>query len=138
MSEFEFNLDRGKRLLTVVMRGFWDARIYQAYDAQLRLELAALNRLPAPRACLVDAREFAIQCQEVADMMREGVQKRLHLYPERTVRLVSRAISRSQAARMTSVTNQRVFETLETAIDWLFSDAPQPNGASTDGTAAAA
>ena len=31
MSEFEFNLDRGKRLLTVVMRGFWDVRIYQAY-----------------------------------------------------------------------------------------------------------
>lgn len=137
MAEFEFDLDRSRRLLTVVMRGFWDAHIYSAYDAQLRLELAALSRLPAPRACLVDAREFAIQSQQMADLLREGVEKRLPLYPERTVRLVSRAISRGQAARMTNVTNQRVFDALEPAMDWLFGDNAQADSISMGGTAAA-
>ena len=137
MSEFEFNLDRGKRLLTVVMRGFWDTSIYQAYDAQMRLELSTLGRLPAPRACLVDARDFDIQSRQLADMLRDGVEKRLHLYPERTVRLVSSAIARGQAGRMANVANQRVFDSLEPAMDWLFSDA-QADCASTGGTAAAA
>jgi len=137
VSEFEFNLDRDQRLLTVTIHGFWDVPIYRAYDARLRVELAGLKRLPAPRACLVDARDFAIQSMEVANLMREGVTERLALYPERTVRLVARAISHAQAARMINHPGHRVFDDLEPAMDWLFSDAPADR-APTGGTAAAA
>lgn len=119
MSEFEFDLDREKRLLTVVMHGFWNAQTCCAYDAQMRAQLAALGRLPAPRACLVDARDFAIQSKEVADLLQDGVAKRLSLYPERTVRLVSRAISRGQAARMTNDPSHRVYDSIDEALGWL-------------------
>jgi len=46
VSEFEFSLDRERRLLTVAIHGFWDVQIYRAYDARLRVELAGLKRLP--------------------------------------------------------------------------------------------
>jgi len=116
---FEFALDRNRRLLTVVMRGFWDVATYRAYDAQLRAQLTELSRLPTPRACLVDARDFEIQSMEVAEMMRDGVAQRLPLYPERTARLVARAISRGQAGRMTNDPKHRVFDALGPAMDWL-------------------
>ena len=138
VSEFEFSLDRERRLLTVAIHGFWDVQIYRAYDARLRVELAGLKRLPPPRACMVDARDFAIQSMEVANLMREGVTERLALYPERTARLVSRAISHAQAARMTNDVGHRVFDALEPAMDWLFGTEVQPACASTGGAAAAA
>jgi hypothetical protein len=133
VSEFEFNLDGKRRLLTVTIRGFWDVQIYRAYDAQLRAELSGLKRLPAPRACLVDARDFAIQSMEVASLMRDGVAERLSLYPERTARLVSRAISHTQAARMTNEVGHRVFDTIEPAVDWLLGKDSQPTCASAGG-----
>jgi len=136
VSEFEFNLDRDRRLLTVAIRGFWDVQIYRAYDVRLRVELAALKRLPAPRACLVDARDFAIQSMEVAGLMREGVTERLPLYPERTARLVSRAISHAQAARMTNDVGHRVFDDIESAMDWLLGKDSQPGCASAVGAVA--
>ena len=136
MTEFEFSLDPGRRLLTVVVRGFWDAHIYRAYDAQLRAELTELRRLPAPRACLVDCRDFAVQTMEIANMMRDGVADRLSLYPERTARLVARAISRGQAARMTSDSSHHVFEDVEPAMDWLLGADSAPIGVLAGATAA--
>ena len=130
VSEFEFSLDRDRRLLTVAIHGFWDVQIYRAYDARLRVELAGLKRLPPPRACMVDARDFAIQSMEVANLMREGVAERLPLYPERTARLVSRAISHTQAARMTNDVGHRVFDDIEPAMDWLLGQDSQPGQAS--------
>jgi len=126
MSRFEFKLDRGRRLLTVTVRGFWDVQIYRAYDAQIRAELAALRQLPAPQACLIDAREFAVQSREVADLLRDGLAKRLPLYPERTVRLVSSAITRGQASRMTNDPTHQVFDAIEPAMEWLLSNKSQP------------
>jgi len=119
VQKFEIVLDTHRRLLTVTLRGFWDVQTYRAYDAELTAQLARLNQIRAAKACLVDAREFAVQSKEVADLMMEGVAKRLPLYPERTARLVSCAISRSQAARMANTTNQRVFESPADALDWL-------------------
>jgi hypothetical protein len=130
VSEFEFSLDRDRRLLTVAIRGFWDVQIYRAYDARLRVELAGLKRLPAPRACLVDARDFAIQSMEIANLMREGVTERLALYPERTVRLVARAISHAQAARMINHAGHRVFDDIGPAMDWLLGKDSEPGCAS--------
>jgi hypothetical protein len=136
VSEFEFNLDRDRRLLTVTIHGFGEVQIYRAYDARLRVELAGLKRLPAPRACLVDARDFAIQSMEVANLMREGVTERLALYPERTVRLVARAISHAQAARMINHVGHRVFDDIEPAMDWLLGRDSQPGYASAGGAVA--
>ncbi|HWI85847.1 MAG TPA: hypothetical protein VNT42_05920, partial [Sphingomonas sp.] len=117
--KFELSLDMTRRLLTVVMRGFWDAQVYKDYDEQLTAQLRRVRLLGPPMSCLVDASEFAIQSKEIADLMREGIAKRLHLYPSRTARLVSCAISRGQAARMTSATSHRVFDSREAACEWL-------------------
>ena len=119
MPKFEIILDPHQRLLTVTLRGFWDAQTYRDYDAEVTAQLRRLSQLKPAKACLVDAREFAVQSKEVADLMIEGVAKRLPLYPERTARIVSCAISRSQAARMANTTDQRVFESVEEALDWL-------------------
>ena len=119
MSKFEIVLDPHRRLLTVTLRGFWDVQTYRDYDVEVTAQLRRLNQLKTAKACLVDAREFSIQSKEVADLMIEGVARRLPLYPERTARLVSCAISRSQAARMANTTDQRVYETIDDALDWL-------------------
>lgn len=119
MSKFEIVLDAHRRLLTVTLRGFWDVSTYRDYDAELTGQLRRLNQVKAAKACLVDAREFAIQSKEVADLMIEGVAQRLPLYPERTARIVSCAISRSQAARMGKTSDQRVYDSVDEALDWL-------------------
>jgi len=119
VSKFEIVLDPHKRLLTVTLRGFWDVQTYRDYDAEVTAQLRRVSQLKAAKACLVDAREFAVQAKEVADLMMEGVARRLPLYPERTARLVSCAISRGQASRMAKTTEQRVYETIDEALDWL-------------------
>lgn len=133
MDAFEFHIDEPNRLLTVVMRGFWDMPTYRAYDTQIAGQLAALNRLPAPRACLVDARSFSVQPQDVAEAILEGFERRLPLYPPRTARVVGSAIGRSQAVRITRAAGHGVFTTLDEAMAWLRAD-----GASSDGKANAA
>lgn len=119
MSKFEFTLDPGRRLLTIVLHGFWTVQDYEAYSAQLTTHLMQLRQFTARQACLVDARDFAVQSKEVADCMRHGIAKRLSLYPERTARVISCAISRQQAARMTDSCGHGVFESTEQALDWL-------------------
>jgi len=119
VSKFEIILDPHRRLLTVTLRGFWDVQTYCDYDAEVTAQLRRLNQLKAAKACLVDAREFSIQSKEVADLMVEGVAKRLSFYPERTARVVSCAISHSQAARMGKSSDQRVYDSVDEALDWL-------------------
>lgn len=123
MKAFEFQIDKDQRLLTVVLRGFWDIPTYFAYDLQVTEHLKALNRLPPPRSCLVDAREFLVQPQDVADGMSHGLAQRLPLYPPRTARVVGFAICRSQAVRMTSMTEHGVFTAIEPAMAWLSEDS---------------
>lgn len=117
--DFEFELDPTKRLLTIRLRGFWDMATVERYGEALPNHLRQLRRLPPPRACLVDAREFAIQGKATADRQVEIVTAALPLYPERTARVVSGAISHKQAARMSNSASHRVFDQIESALSWL-------------------
>jgi hypothetical protein len=119
---FAFHLDPHRSLLTVVMRGFWDLPTYLAYDAQISEQLKILGHLPPPRGCLIDAREFAVQSQELMNQMIEGLHRRLPLYPERTARVVTSAVARSQATRVGNAVGQGVFSTIEAATAWLMEE----------------
>lgn len=118
-ADFEFELDTPKRLLTIRLHGFWDMPTVEGYGEALPHHLRQLRRLPPPRACLVDARDFAIQARAVADRQAEIVTEALPLYPERTARVVSSAISHKQAARMSASSSHRVFDGIEPALSWL-------------------
>jgi hypothetical protein len=119
MDPFEFELDMAKRLLIIRLHGFWDLPAVERYAEALTHHLRRLRQLPAPRACLVDARDFAIQGRAIADRQVEIVTAALPLYPERTARVVSSAISHKQAARMSTSPSHRVFDQIEPALSWL-------------------
>jgi len=123
---FAFHIDPHRSLLTVVLCGFWDLPTYLAYDAQISEYLKILGHLSSPRGCLIDAREFAVQSQKVMNTMIEGLHRRLPLYPERTARVVTTAVARSQALRVGNEVGQGLFSTIEAATAWLMEEGSPP------------
>ena len=126
MDAFAFHMDPHRSLLTVVMRGYWDLPTYLVYDVLISEQLKMLSRMPPPRGCLIDAREFAVQSQELMNRMIEGLHRRLPLYPERTARVVTSAVARSQALRVGNAVGQNLFSTIEAATAWLMEEGPPP------------
>ncbi|MBW8744094.1 MAG: hypothetical protein JF628_07075 [Sphingomonas sp.] len=119
MPDFEFDLDAPQGLLTVRLLGFWNVETVARYGQELAAHLQKLAQLRPPRACLVDARSFAIQTKEVAERQVQIVGSLLPLYPERTARVVGSAIARQQASRMATNSSHRVFDSIDDALQWL-------------------
>ncbi|WP_375428578.1 hypothetical protein [uncultured Sphingomonas sp.] len=120
--QFIITTDPAKKLVHVVMKGFWISETVFAYDREIR---AAADRMAAaghPRhelLALVDAREAGVQTGELIFAYRErfGAPAR---QPRRVATIVSSALFKRQVERI-AIPNQRIFDNEVDAMRWLLS-----------------
>lgn len=67
---FTIEVDRPNTMLMITAHGFWSADTVRAFLAAERSEIASLGVHPRELLILFDASHFAVQSQEVIDMLR--------------------------------------------------------------------
>ena len=121
---FTIDTDVGRRLIKIVMRGFWDEATIAAYDKALRVAGAQLMTdarcAVGDLIALVDARDLGAQSQNLLTEFKsrfDPPERR----PRRTATLVSSALLKRQVERI-SPDSQRVFGSEREAMEWLLAD----------------
>ena len=120
MKPFEISVDSPRRLLTMRMRGFWDAATFDAFAGEFSSALKELHRMGGCEMALVDGSEFAVQSREIlgrfADIMRENER----YLAKRTASVIPTELNRMQAARVGESLARRDFRSRAEAEAWLF------------------
>ena len=121
---YELKLDPKRRYLEIVLRGYWDEKVMDAYEREEAAAFEALDRLGHPTFCLADLSELPPQAKEIVERRI----KRLHSpdakIPSRMAIIASGAILKLQSDRMipTENTEKNIFASREDAEAWLFGE----------------
>lgn len=117
--EYSVDFDPSKRSIRIALRGHWSPEVAKRYDREFR---EAIREMPAGGCPLgqqlvyLDAREFAVQSQEVLVIL-ERLSNDPATAAKRTAVVASSALLTMQAHRV--VPNFRVFSDPQTALEWL-------------------
>ena len=122
MKAFEVSADISRRLLSITMRGFWDAATFDAFAVEFEKTLQTLHRAGGCDAAIVDGREFAVQSRDILGRFGEIMQKNGPYLAKRTASIVPAELNRMQAARVTESLTRLDFTNMEDAVAWLFGD----------------
>lgn len=99
-----------RRLVRVVMRGFWTPATVVAYDAEARRAGARMIAAGVPRheiLALVDIRELVVQAQDQIALYKQ-LQGAADRQPGRIATILSSALLRRQVERV-DLPNRRIF-----------------------------
>jgi hypothetical protein len=122
LAPFEFAVDRPRRFLTVIKRGYWDRPTFDRFAERFREALRLMRAGGGCRHCLVDAGEFAVQSTEISDALQQLVTSFDPACPARMAGIASSSLGRLQAGRHGATGTRRVFATRAEAEAWLFED----------------
>ena len=123
-ANFTITMEPEKRLLRISIRGYWDETIVNAYDDKIREAGALMVSAGCPRnriLTLVDARGANVQSQELLEEYRKRFNQ-AYRQPERSATVVSSVLFKLQVERV-ALPNQRIFQDLDGALEWLLTDA---------------
>lgn len=121
LPSFDVREEPGRRLLHVVLRGFWDGGVMDEYMEKVRAAIGKLRRTGGCRYVLIDMVDFPIQSKAIAEGHAENLRALKRVGDARVALVMQSALSRLQAARVASDTGQRCFGTEAEARAWLFS-----------------
>ena len=113
-------VDPARRLMRVVLRGFWDAATLDAYDRDIRAAGDHMTAAGCPRSeilALVDARDMTAQAQNLVAEYKDRFSDPSR-QPRRLATLVASALVTRQVNRV-DLPNQRLFADEAEALTWL-------------------
>lgn len=119
---FDLRCTPERRYLEMTLRGIWDDAIF---DAFARCYLTA-NRTMAPHGgvaySLVDASTFGVQTSDITERFPALVHQIAPSPERRAAMVVPTLVNKVQARHAGDLVNARYFRTVESAVDWLFSN----------------
>lgn len=127
MSMYELKLDLKRRCVEIVMRGYWDEKVMDAYEREEAAAFEVLDRLGPPTFCLSDVSELPPQAKEIVERHIKRIHSPLTKVPSRMATIASSAIVKLQSERVvpTDRTDRRTFTSREEAEAWLFGEGNQ-------------
>ena len=119
---YEVKLDLKRRCVEIVLRGYWDEKVMDAYEREEAAAFEALDRLGPPTFCLSDVSELPPQAKEIVERHLTRIQSPLTKVPSRMATVASSAIVKLQSERIvpTDRTARKTFASREEAEAWLF------------------
>ncbi|HJQ18020.1 MAG TPA: hypothetical protein VJ859_13600 [Allosphingosinicella sp.] len=122
MSMYEVKLDLKRRCVEIMLRGYWDEKVMDAYEREETAAFEALDRLGPPTFCLSDVSELPPQAKEIVERHVKRIQSPLTKMPSRMATVASSAIVKLQSERVvpTDRTERKTFASREEAEAWLF------------------
>ncbi|HJQ18017.1 MAG TPA: hypothetical protein VJ859_13585 [Allosphingosinicella sp.] len=127
MPMYELKLDPKRRCLEIVLRGYWDEKVMDAFEREETDALEALARLSPPTLCLVDLSQFPPQARNIVDRHTNRLSSPEAKIAARTAVIVPGAIVKMQAHRIipTDGNERRMFGSRAEAEAWLFGEGDQ-------------
>lgn len=122
---FEITADHERRLLRIVMHGFWDTEIMTAYSKAVREKLGELRRTVGCGYILINMVDYPIQSKEVAEGHAANLRIVKGRGEARVALVMQSALSKLQAARVAFDTGHSTFHSDAEALAWLFPE-PRP------------
>ena len=119
MTDFDIAIDADRHFMHLVLRGYWDMGMFDAFARAFRKALQDLGRTGGARYALVDARDFAVQSVEIAGKFGALIAESYADAMPRTATLTATTLNKLQADRA-GVQNARYFTDLAAAEAWLF------------------
>ena len=122
MSMYEVKLNLKRRYVEIVLRGYWDEKVMDAYEREEAAAFEALDRLGPPTFCLSDVSELPPQAKEIVERHVKRIHSPLTKVPSRMATIAPSAIVKLQSERIvpTDRTKRRTFASREEAEAWLF------------------
>ncbi len=102
--------------------GEWDDATFERYAADYRAAIEQLRTHGEISHSLVDASDFGLQPQNVAERFPALIQATSHCPEQRSACVVPTLVNRVQARQGGDILNARYFRSIEDAADWLFSN----------------
>lgn len=120
---FTIAIDPIDGLIEVTMIGLWNADIFHEYEIALRREVRAMRARPVPPIrALFDARDLDVQSPQMIDRFKSMAQE-LDGALSRVALVITRALQKMQASRVSPAGRQGVFADIGDARAWL-AEAP--------------
>ena len=120
MDAYSVTTDMRRRLLHIVMRGYWSQATFDTFATDY---VAALNKMKASGGldiCLVDGREFAVQAKEISEQFGALIARCMPLLAKRTATVVPAHLNKLQAERAGGELAAQYFTDMDEARAWLF------------------
>ena len=121
---YEITLDPKRKYLEMVLRGYWDEKVTDAFEREETLALDALDRLGRPTQCLIDLSEFPPQARDIVERHDKRLNSPDAKIASRVAVVVPGAIVKLQVHRIMpgDDTERRMFTSREEAKAWLLGD----------------
>jgi hypothetical protein len=117
VDSYSFDLDVHRRVMHIVLRGYWDQATFDAFYEQALHKMKAAGGL---EFALVDGREFAVQAKDISEQFGGLVNRFKHLLARRTASVVPAQLNKLQAERAGGDMAARYFTDMDEARAWLF------------------
>lgn len=111
-----------RHYLQIRIVGDWDVETFEGFAADYRAIIAQLRMHGGISHALVDAGDFGLQTQDVADRFPALIRATGPRSEQRSACVVPKLLNRVQARQGGDILNARYFRSVEDAADWLFSD----------------
>lgn len=120
MDAYSVTTDTGRRMLHIVMRGYWNQVTFDAFSGEYVAALNKMKALGGLEIALVDGREFAVQAREISEQFGALIARCMPLLAKRTATVVPAHLNKLQAERAGGEMAARYFTSMDEAQAWLF------------------
>ncbi|OJY69645.1 MAG: hypothetical protein BGP16_07755 [Sphingobium sp. 66-54] len=120
MTPYSIDTDPARRLLTIVMRGYWDQPTFERFAAEYSRKIRQMHASGTLDNALIDGREFAVQARTISDQFRDLIAAHTHYMAKRTATVVPAHLNKLQAERAGEAIDARYFTDMAEAEAWLF------------------
>lgn len=122
MKPYSIETDPSRRLLSIVMRGYWEQPTFDHFSAEYSQKIRTMHASGTLDFAMIDGREFAVQARKISDQFRDLIAAHSPYMARRTATVVPTQLNKLQAERTGEAIDARYFTDMEAARAWLFSD----------------
>lgn len=118
---YALTIEPARDLMRIKVAGFRSAAVMTAYIAEERRQVEALGRSGGCQRILVDMSQYPIQASEIAEAHAKIIARGKKVMKARTAVVMTSALSRMQAMRVTDLAAAELFDDELSARRWLLS-----------------
>lgn len=127
MTHYTVETDTRRRMLHIVMRGYWNQQTFDSFAAEYEAALHRMKAVGGLDIALVDGREFAVQAKEISEQFGALIAANMPLLAKHTATVVPAHLNKLQAERAGGDLAARYFIDMDQATAWLAEVGTEPS-----------
>jgi hypothetical protein len=124
---FRLDYDPDRNRVLVEIRGLWTLETVRDFAKAAGAKAHEVRAIRADYDVLIDSRDFAVQPNDIADLLPSITEGGLTLTTGRAASVVGSELNRLQAERTQTHPRMRIFTTMAEADAWLAAPSDTPS-----------